>query len=102
MAELLVALVMCVPLGIAAVASFITPRHVRSIVKAGVLLALGLVVLAFELPGDDGELDKSTRLAFGLVVAGVALLLWMIGIALGWAAGRTVRKARQRATPPLA
>lgn len=101
--DLLFPLVLAVPLGIPAVASFIAPDRVRWVVGVGVVLAAGIVILILVAPQDaaDGEWDTSTELLFGLSVAGAGLLLWMVGSACGWASGRAVRKARAKSHTKL-
>jgi hypothetical protein len=96
--ELLGALVLSVPLCIAAVATFLAHGRVRWVASVGIALATGLVLLVVASPGDDldGEWDKSTKLAFGLGLAAIGLLLWTAGIACGWAAAQEVRKARRK------
>ena len=96
--DLLFSLMLAVPLGIPAVASFIAPDRVRWVIGVGVALAAGLVLLILVAPGDDsdGEWDTGTELLFGLSVAGAGLLLWMVGSACGWATRRTVQKARAK------
>jgi hypothetical protein len=96
--ELLGALVLSAPLWIAAVATFLAHGQVRWVAGVGVALATGLVLLILASPGDDldGEWDTSTKLAFGLGLAAIGLLLWMVGIACGWAAAQEARKARRR------
>lgn len=96
--DLVLALVLAVPLAVAAIASFAARERVRWVVGIGIALAATLALLAFVAAGDnlDGEWDTPTRLFFGASIAGVFLVLWMIGVAGGWAAGRARgRTARQ-------
>lgn len=90
--------VLAIPLGIAAVVSSIVPDRVRWVLGVGVVLAAAVVPLTLIAFGDDGdgEWDTSTELVFGVLVAGIGLLLWMVGVAFGWSAGRAVRNARQK------
>lgn len=99
--DVLLAVALCVPLAIAAIASFIAPRRIRWVVRAGVLLAAGLLVLGlFVWTRDNYDWGTSGGVVFSLLVAAVALLLWMIGSALGWAAGRAAGRDRQRVQHP--
>ena len=68
-------------------------------VGVGVALALGLVLMILILPQDypDGEWDASTELAFGLAIAGVGLLLWMVGQPAG---GRAAECSARRGEEP--
>ena len=96
--DLALLVVLAIPLGIAVVVSFIVPDRVRWVVGVGVVLAASLVPLSFVAVGDDGDGDwgTSTELFFAVLVAGICLLLWMVGVAFGWATGRAVRNARRK------
>ena len=98
--DLLLLGVFAVPFGIAAVASFITPNRLRWVAGIGVVLAAGLLSWILVAPANvaDGEWDTGATLVFGLASAGAGLLLWMVGVACGWAVAHAVRRTRGTAT----
>jgi hypothetical protein len=90
---------LCIPLAIAAIATFVAPHRIRWIVAAGAAFAALILGAWYAMFYDDGgdEWDTRTTVAFALIVAAVMLFLWLIGIAVGWGTARAVRNNRRRA-----